>query len=249
MSQNVLVILIVIAVLIALLLALRLGVLLRRRAPAGEKKGRGGGKIVRILLSETLAGQPVSRKIAYTGVVAALCIVVNLFEFKFADVQFSFTIFASVLAGILIGPALGFVAVFVGDLIGFVVNSGGMLYMPWVGVSCAVMALIAGLVMKIPFRFKGSGYAKLAIICVAVLLFCTIGINTTGFYFYYLAVGFSEKASGLILTHFGSSGYVAYALVRLIFMGQLWNSLANYALLFVAVPLLGAVKSLKIAVR
>lgn len=246
--SNVLVILIVIASLAALLLAVRLGVLLRRRAPkrkpAERKKGTGG--VARLLLSETLAESTAARKIAYTGVVAALCIVVNLFEFKFADVQFSLTIFASVLAGILIGPMLGFAAVFLGDLIGFVVNSWGFVYMPWVGLSCATMALIAGFAMKLPLRFRGSGYVKLAIVCTAVLIVCTVGINTTGFYFYYTRIGFSERALGLIREHFGANGYLAYALVRLLFMGQLWNSLLNYALLFAALPLLAAVKPLKV---
>lgn len=243
MPKNVLVILIVLLSLVALLLAVRLAVLLgRRRAP------KEGGKLSRLLLSETLCGASAAKKIAYCGVVAALLIVVNLFEFKFADVQFSFTVFASVLAGILIGPALGFVAVFVGDFIGFVVNSWGFLYMPWVGVSCAVMALLAGFIMKLPLRFRGGTYVKLAIVCVAVLVVCTVGINTTGFYLYYTRVGFSERALALLEEHFHANGYLAYALVRLLFMGQLWNSLANYALLFAVVPILKAAKPLKIKI-
>ncbi len=203
----------------------------------------------RVLFSEVILEKSRAQKIAWIAVTAALCILANFAEFKFADIQFSLTIFASVLAGILIGPVLGFVASMLGDFLGFVANSWGFLYMPWVGISCACMALIAGFVMKIPLAFRGSGYVKLTIVCVLVLMICTVGINTTGFYFYYTKVGFTSKALTLIEEHFGSNGYFAYALVRLLFMGQIWNSLFNYALLFAAVPLLNAAKPLKISIR
>lgn len=203
----------------------------------------------RVLFSEVILEKSRAQKIAWIAVTVALCILANFAEFKFADIQFSLTIFASVLAGILIGPVLGFVASMLGDFLGFVANSWGFLYMPWVGISCACMALIAGFVMKIPLAFRGSGYVKLTIVCVLVLMICTVGINTTGFYFYYTKVGFTSKALTLIEEHFGSNGYFAYALVRLLFMGQIWNSLFNYALLFAAVPLLNAAKPLKISIR
>lgn len=204
----------------------------------------------RILFSEIILEKSRAQKIAYIGVMAALCIIVNLFEFRFADIQFSLTIFASVLTGMLIGPVFGFVAVFLGDFIGYVVNSWGFLYMPWVGIACATMALIAGLVMKLPLKIKGGAYIKLMIVCLLVLVVCSVGINTTGFYFYYTRVGFSSRALELIAEHFGAgTTYLSYALVRLFFMGQIWNSLFNYALLFVAVPMLNAVKPLKLNIK
>ncbi len=202
----------------------------------------------RILFCPAILEKSDAQKIAYIGVMTALCIVANMFlEFKFMDVQFSLTIFASVLTGMLIGPVFGAAAVFLGDFIGYVYNNWGLLYMPWVGISCAAMAIIAGLVMKLPFKFKGSAYVKLAIICILVLLVCSIGINTTGFYVYYTRIGFSKKALGYIESSFGgTTTYWAYAMVRFIFLGQAINSLVNYALLFAAVPLLKAVKPLKL---
>ena len=68
----------------------------------------------RTLFSSILIEKSRAQKLAYAGVAAALCIVSNIFEFKFATVQFSFTVFTSILAGILIGPLLGFAAVFIG---------------------------------------------------------------------------------------------------------------------------------------
>ncbi len=203
----------------------------------------------RLLFSEVILEKSRSQKLAWIAVTAALCVLANFAEFKFADIQFSLTIFASVLAGIIVGPVFGFVASMLGDFLGFVVNSWGFMYMPWVGLSCACMALIAGFVINIPMEFKGSGYLKLAVICVLVLLVCSVGINTTGFYFYYTRVGFTSKALALVEEHFGENGFFAYALVRLFFMGQIWNSLFNYVLLFLAVPLLNAAKPLKIRIR
>ena len=208
------------------------------------------GKWKRFFYSELMLGLSNARQIAYIGVTTALCIAVNFFEFKLADTQFSFTVFASILAGMLLGPVFGFIAVFLGDAIGFLANSGGFMYMPWVGLSVAAMALIAGLVMKLPFHFKGSCFVKLAIICVLSLLVCSVGINTTGFYFYYTCVGFSPKALGYLNDYFGGVGmYWTYALVRLVFMGQLLNSAVNYALLFAVVPLLKAIKPLKLKIE
>jgi ECF transporter S component (folate family) len=204
----------------------------------------------RILFSEVILSKSHAQKIAYVGLMTAICIVSNMFlEFKMFDVQFSVTIFASVLTGILIGPLLGFTAAFLGDLIGFFYNSWGMVYMPWVGLSVATMALISGLVMNgIPLKFKGAGYVKLAIVCVLALMFCTIGINTTGLYYYYVGIGaFSEKAMDYMTNVLGTGAtYWGYTLFRLFISGQIYNNLFNYALLFLAVPLLNAAKPLKI---
>ncbi len=209
-----------------------------------EKKA---GAWKRFLYSDLMLGLSDARQIAYIAVMTALCIAVNFFEIKFGDVQYSFTVFASILTGMILGPVYGFIAVFLGDAIGFLVNSGGFLYMPWVGLSVAMMGFIAGAMMKLPLHFKGSCYVKLAIICLLSLVVCSVGINTTGMYFYYTSVGFSQKALGYIGEYFGGVNlYWTYALVRLVFMGQLLNSAVNFALLFLAVPLLKAAKPLKL---
>ena len=205
------------------------------------------GKWKRFLYSDLMIGLSSARQLSYIAVMTALCIAVNFFEIKFADTQFSFTVFTSILTGMILGPAYGFIAVFLGDAIGFLVNSGGFLYMPWVGLSVAMMGFIAGCVMKLPFRFRGSIYVKLTIICLLSLLVCSVGINTTGMYFYYKSVGFTSKSLDYISEYFGGVNlYWTYALVRLVFMGQLLNSAVNFALLFVAVPVLKAVKPLKL---
>lgn len=245
MGQIVLLLFIFIIFLLFVILYLLLSMMRAQRGESGKPS-----VWKRIFLSEILIEKSDAGKIAYIGVMAALCIISNTFEFRFADIQFSLTVATSILTGILLGPAYGFLAVFLGDAIGYIVNSWGFIYMPWVGVSVAFMAFLAGLVMKLPLRFKGSGYCKLALICVLTLLICSVGINTTGMYFYYTRIGFSPKALGFITEHFGGvNTYLTYALVRLLFMGQIWNSLFNYVLLFMAVPLLNAAKPLKIKIR
>lgn len=203
----------------------------------------------RILFSDMILQKSSAQKLAYIGVMAAFCIIANVaLDFPLGDVQFSFTIFASVIAGIYIGPVFGFSAAFIGDLVGALVT--GLVYFPWVGLATATMALIAGLVMKIPMRMKGSGYVKLAIICLLTFLVCTVGINSTGFYFYNRAAGFSEAVLSFVDSNFGGNvSYFAYCCYRLFFKLQILNSIFNYTLLFLAVTILNAINPLKIKIR
>ncbi len=205
----------------------------------------------RFFFSELLLSKSVSQRIAYVAVAAALSVVSNMFlEFKFFDVQFSVTIVVSAVVGILLGPAGGFAACYVGDLAGYLYNSWGMMYMPWVGLSTAMLAFIGGGIMNIRFSFKGSLYVKLALVCAVSLLVCTVGINSTGFYFYNRAMGFSDAVIDYVSERFGAEvGYFGYLAYRLFFKGQIYNNIANYALLFAVVPLLTAVRPLKIDLK
>lgn len=204
----------------------------------------------RILFSEVLAQKSVAKRIAYTGIVAALCIVTNMFEIKFATTQFSFTVFSSVLAGILIGPLLGFSAVFLGDAVGYLYNSMGYVYYWWVALSVATMALVSGLIMHLPFKFKGAVYAKLAIICLLTFFVCSVGINTTGMYYIGLNIYFPSNVKETIGERFGGEfNFWIYCVIRYFILGQIYNSILNYALLFAVVPILNAVKPLKLKIK
>ena len=113
-------------------------------------------KIKKLFLSDILSDATKTQRIAYIAVMTALCVVCNMFfEFKFADTQFSLTIFFSALTGLIIGPVYGFVACFLGDLVGFLYNSGGFTYMPWIGLAMGMVALLSGLIMNcFNFKFK-----------------------------------------------------------------------------------------------
>ena len=204
----------------------------------------------RIFFPKLILEKRPSQQIAYIGVMTAFCIVSNFFELKFATTQFSLTVFTSILAGILIGPIFGFVAVFLGDGLGYLLNSMGYPYYWWVALSVAMMAALAGLVMRIPLKFKGSGYVKLAMICIATLAVCSVGINSTGMYYLGLQIYMPKNVLEAAEAHFGGKlTFGIYLLIRFFIQGQIWNSVVNYALLFAAVPLLNAAKPLKIHIE
>ena len=186
-------------------------------------------KIKRVLFSDLLNTKSPTRKIAYVAVLTALSVVCNMFfEFKLADTQFSLTIFFSALTGMLIGPLFGFVACFLGDLVGFLYNSGGFLYMPWIGISMGVVALISGFIMNgFYIKNKFGVFIKILIVALLTFLICTIAINTTAFWLMYNG----RKVP-----------FTAYLVTRLFVQGQIWNSLFNYALLFVFYPIILRVK-------
>ncbi len=182
----------------------------------------------RFLFSETLAGKNKSHKITYIAVMTALIVVANMFfEFKLAETQFSLTLVISALTGILIGPVFGFVACFLGDLVGFLYHSAGFAYLPWIGISMGLTAAIAGAVVNgLRSEKRGFLYCKLALVSLLTFCICTVAINTTAFWLLYSKVD-----------------YGTYLISRLFVQGQIWNSLFNYVLLFISVP---ALKRLKI---
>ena len=123
-------------------------------------------KLKKLLFSEILFDLSKTQRIAYIAVMSALCVICNMFfEFKLADTQFSLTIFFSAMTGMIIGPIFGFVACFVGDLVGFLYNSGGFMYYPWIGISMGLIAVISGLIINgIEMKNKLSVYIKIAIV-------------------------------------------------------------------------------------
>ena len=181
----------------------------------------------RLLFSETLAKKNKSHQIAYIAVMTALMVVSNMFfEFKLAETQFSFTLVVSALTGILIGPVFGFTACFLGDLVGFLYHNAGFAYLPWIGISMGLTAAIAGLVMNgLPTKKGWFFYVKLTLVCLSTFFLCTVAINTTAFWLLY-----------------SKTDYFTYLVSCLFAQGQIWNSLFNYALLFIAVPALEKLK-------
>lgn len=185
---------------------------------ANENKGK------EILFSKLLRQKNRNHKIAYAALVTALVVVANMFfEFKFMDVQFSLTIAVSALTGVLLGPLLGFVACFLGDLVGFLYNSGGFTYMPWIGLSMALTSAFAGLICNLfPSQKKWINIAKSVGVCLLSLCICTIGINTTAFWLLYSP----------------TTPYGVYLAARLFAKGQIFNCLFNYLFVVVGTPVL-----------
>ena len=187
-------------------------------------------KLKRLLFSEILVDSTPTQKVAYISIMTALCVIANMFfEFKFADTQFSLTIFFSAFTGFIIGPLFGAVAAFLGDLVGFLYNSGGFAYYPWIGIAMASVALISGLIMNgVDIKRKGALYVKIAITAALTFFVSTIGINTTAFW----------------ISFYSNIPYFEYTLTRLFINGQIYNSIVNYLVLFIAFPTLIELKKI-----
>jgi ECF transporter S component (folate family) len=181
-------------------------------------------KVEKLLFSKLLRQKNRNHKLAYVALITSLVVVANMFfEFKFMDVQFSLTIAVSAFAGILLGPLLGFAACFLGDLVGFLYNSGGFAYMPWIGLSMALTSAFAGIAYNLFDKDEGWVCFFIGVlVCVLSLLVCTIGINTTAFWLLYSP----------------TTPYGTYLAARLFAKGQIFNCLFNYVFIIVGAPIL-----------
>ena len=202
----------------------------------------------RLLFSRVLRQKNKSHKIAYIAVTTAFVVAANMLEIKFLDNQFSFTILIAMLSGCILGAGAGFAACVLGDFIGFLLHPA-YIYMPWVGLSVGTFALITGGILEMPWgkMEKGERWVKLLLACFVSFFICTICINSTGFYFYNKAIGFSTAVVEYAAERFGGEGvtFFVYCAYRLIFKGQIWNSLLNYVLLLLVMPLLGRIKAFR----
>lgn len=194
-----------------------------------------------LIFSQKMRGMSAGKRVAFIAIFAALSVVANTFlEIRIFDIQYSLTIFVSVIIGVVLGPVAGFASSFVGDLAGYVFNSWGQLYMPWVGFSTATLSFIAGFVNAVFHKNlkKPAIYLKYVIICLLSLFVCTIAINSTGFYFFNKSSGFSTAVLNYVAEKFGGKvSYFSYVCYRLFFKGQILNNLVNYALLFIIQPI------------
>ena len=180
-----------------------------------------------------LAGKKRSVKLAYIGILLAVNVVVNaVTSIPLGFVQFSFTISAVSLAGVLLGPLFGALVGFLGDLLGFFIG-GGAGYTPFVGLAMAVIGFLFGLAFCLEWKGKGVWCIKVAVAAVLSFLLATVAITTTaGFYLW--------NKNGL---PFGE-----FAILRLFVNGQVWNNVINTALLYAILPTLSKIPALKLEI-
>ena len=185
------------------------------------------------LFSDAVLSLPKSKKITYIAIITAFTIIANAFlERKFFGVQFSLTIFVSVLAGIVLGALPGFCACFLGDLLGFFLHPLGE-YSPWIGIATGLMAVFGGLIVgRLPMPFKGGAIVKILLASLLIFAVCTCGITTL-----YLNLVWYKS-----LTFWQCLG------TRLFVEGQIWNTLANTLLLLLLLPPLSKIKQLHLKI-
>lgn len=205
----------------------------------------------RLLFASTIRRKNDAHKLAYIAIMTAFIVASNVAEIKFLDNQFSFTIFIAMFSGGVLGSISGFFACLLGDFVGYLIHPA-YIYMPWVGLSTGMFAFISGAVLETHWGVMSDWKLVLKLLISAILTFlvCTIAINSTGFYYYNKAMGFSDGVISYISNKFGGEkvSFWAYCFYRLIFKGQIFNSLANYILLLYLVPVLNKIKSLKLRI-
>ena len=181
-----------------------------------------------------LAGKKRSVKLAYVAVLLAVNVVVNaMTSIPLGFVQFSFTLSAVALAGILLGPLFGFVVGFLGDLIGFFIGAGGA-YTPFVGLAVGLVAFLYGTIFCVEWQGKGAWCIKVAVAALLSFLLATVGITTTvGFFLW--------NKSGLAFWDF--------VVARLFVSGQVWNNVINTALLYVILPAMAKIPIFKLEIE
>lgn len=136
-------------------------------------------------------------KLTSVAMLTALAVLANMFTIpltpNFSRV-ISFTIVVSFIAGIYLGPVSGLTVGLLGDLIAHFINPmGGMGYNWFIGLSCALTGLIAGLV----FKLKLHCLIKLVIALVLSFVICTTLLNNFGLWLQ-IIVGVKPSPSGLI---------------------------------------------------
>lgn len=183
----------------------------------------------RLLFSRVLEDKNQAHKIAYIAVTTALCIIVNTLEIKLTVAQFSFTIFFSAFAGVVLGGGAGFCACFLGDMLGFFIHPMGE-YSPWIGISTGLMAFFAAAVLYCSKQPRKNIYLKLTLACVLIFVVCTSGIT----------------ALYLNKVWYSSMGFFEYLSMRLFVQGQIWNSVFNSVLIVLGIPALVKIKAFKI---
>ena len=135
-------------------------------------------------------------KLTSVAMLTALAVLANMFTIpltpNFSRV-ISFTIVVTFVAGIYLGPISGLTVGFLGDLIAHFINPmGGMGYNWFIGLSCALTGLIAGLV----FKLKLHRLIKLVIALVLSFVICTTLLNNFGLWLQ-IIVGVKPSPSGL----------------------------------------------------
>ena len=145
-----------------------------------------------------------TKKLAITALFVAVGIVLNIFSSQlpklgpFGRISFNYT-FCTV-AGVLVGPWLGAASAAIADIIpAIILPEGGIVWMPLITLSNAVMAIVAGLCVKrLPLK---SLFLKLLISAAISFVVCTLGLTAAGetlLYCYFGAAGMYPTVSGLV---------------------------------------------------
>lgn len=142
------------------------------------------------------------KKLAYTGLLAALAVVANGFGIFLpvfgvgASATLTFSYIVCVTAGIFLGPVAGGIVGGIGDLIGWLIQPAGPFNI-FITLGSIMLGVIPGLV----FKFRMPPLIKIFISFVIIFVVCTAGLNSFGIWFYYVkGKGFFVFMAGRLAT-------------------------------------------------
>ncbi len=194
-------------------------------------------KVKRAFFSDFFLELSVGKKTAYLGVFIALAVIANIFSVDLTEsMKITFTYLVAFFAGAFLGPLMGFAVCFFGDIVAFLLPATAGMYWPLTGICSGLLAFIPGMVMtNLRFSFRGGAYVKALIAVLLMYLLITCGLGAWSNYLYVKYVVYAGREYA---TAFGVylGGKIAVATVV---------SAVNYALVFLLLPVLNAVKGFR----
>lgn len=134
-------------------------------------------------------------KLCYTSVLAALCLVANIFSINlFANNFLSFVYFFTLIAAIYLGSVLGGCIGFVTDVLGWAILPQGT-WNPLLSVSCLFMGVIPGLIFK---YVKTYDLLKVILSMTVCFVFCSCFLNTLGLWLTYHYIPFANGTNAVL---------------------------------------------------
>ena len=198
-------------------------------------------KVKRAFFSRYFLELSVGKKTAYLGIFIALAVLANIFSLDVTEsLKITFTYLVAFFTGTFFGPLMGFAVCFFGDIVAFLLPATSGMYWPLTGICSGLFAFIPGMVMtNLHFSFRGGVYVKALISVLLMYLFVTCGL---GAYSNYLYVKYVAYAGREYTTAFGVflGGKIAFSTVV---------SAVNYALVFLLIPAINAVKGLRLRIE
>lgn len=193
------------------------------------------------LFSPYFLSSSAGRRAALLGIFIALSLVANMFSIDFSPSQkLSFTYLVAFFAGTYFGGIPGFLILFLGDFLGFLLNAGGGVYWLPTGIATGLLALIPGIVMNVVrFSFRGGVFVKAAISVSFMFLFVTCGVGAAANYWYVKTVVYAGREYSKLFTAY-LAGKISFAAIV---------SGVNYALVFVLIPILNKLKAFPLKIK
>jgi len=193
------------------------------------------------LFSSLFLNSSQGKKIALIAVFTSLAIVANVFSIDVSSSQkIAFTYLVGFFSGTFFGGLIGFVIMFLGDVLGFLINAGGGIYFLPTGLCTGLLAFIPGVIMNaINFRFKGGVILKAVIAAAAAYICVTCCLGALSNYCYVKYVVYAGQDYDKL--------FAAYYVGKIAFSSVVaW---LNYALCFALIPIINSAKGLKLKIE